>query len=756
LEVTSEGVKTSIYLASGKPVFAEEGTLGETLGRILVRQRVLTEAQYASVIERMADFAEGTTPPRFGEVAVKLGYLTTEKVEDALAAQVRYKVMRCLQLEDPEHRFDPTPTRLRGIAHYPTTIEPLVLAATRTFDRARIDAVLKVGEHTFPRLRDPATEIARRFRLKTPEARFVASIDGKADMNALLASHQPDSVDVPAILAALVMTEELLLLAEPLSSPGLFWPSAPVRPDGSRPPDSLPPVLSPKLAEAPESAPIPPRPQPSVPAPRISRPPPGKSSVRPPSPADRQRAQRALERLRVARAPAPKEARPSKRPPANAHEARLLAEQAFQRGKMYVRSNQLGRALPDLRRAAELMPGATEYLLYRAWAEFRLANDPDGLVERTEELQRLALRAVKQDPTFAFGFYVAAHVAMIKEEYAIADQFFRRALKLDPESIDAERHVRILERRAKAPAPPKIRSRASKPEVAPSPPSETAPMTAVTAPATPSSGEMPAQSAKAIATPPASAPAIPRPAAPANETMTTATPAAAASASRANDPAVADATERMPGAPARPMPPMPMPPPPTTAPAVAVDRRRGSRARLGLAVLFGALVLGAAVAGLLLATGSKKSVTTSSNAASPATGAGSFAKSSVVAASESATSTAAIVVPPPRTAAPGPQASGAATATTSATPTATTAAPTPTPTPTPTATAKPSIPESMGEITTTGAPGGHRIFVDGRVMGETPGTVRVPCGAHTVKIGSGGKAQTVDVPCGAQVQVDKR
>jgi hypothetical protein len=59
----------------------------------------------------------------------------------------------------------------------------------------------------------------------------------------------------------------------------------------------------------------------------------------------------------------------------------------------------------------------------------------------------------------------------------------------------------------------------------------------------------------------------------------------------------------------------------------------------------------------------------------------------------------------------------------------------------------------MGEISAAGSPSGHRIFVDGRVAGETPGTIRVPCGPRAVKIGSGGKVQTVDVPCGARVEL---
>jgi hypothetical protein len=55
-------------------------------------------------------------------------------------------------------------------------------------------------------------------------------------------------------------------------------------------------------------------------------------------------------------------------------------------------------------------------------------------------------------------------------------------------------------------------------------------------------------------------------------------------------------------------------------------------------------------------------------------------------------------------------------------------------------------------VTTDAAPN-HRIYVDGRVLGQTPDTVHVKCGAHVIKLGSSAREQTVDVPCGGEVSV---
>jgi hypothetical protein len=48
---------------------------------------------------------------------------------------------------------------------------------------------------------------------------------------------------------------------------------------------------------------------------------------------------------------------------------------------------------------------------------------------------------------------------------------------------------------------------------------------------------------------------------------------------------------------------------------------------------------------------------------------------------------------------------------------------------------------------------GHRIYVDGVLVGETPTPVLVSCGMHIVKVGSAGGEQLIDVPCGGVVTV---
>lgn len=117
---------------------------------------------------------------------------------------------------------------------------------------------------------------------------------------------------------------------------------------------------------------------------------------------------------------------------------------------------------------------------------------------------------------------------------------------------------------------------------------------------------------------------------------------------------------------------------------------------------------------------------------------------------------------PTEPAAPGP----APTETAAAAPAPTE---TPTPTPTPTETASPVPTDSAappkpapargvttGLVKTTGATPHRRIFVDDITVGQTPDSVTVRCGMRSIRIGSSGKPQRLEVPCGGELTLSDR
>ena len=334
LDVRADGVGTRLYFEAGKLVFAEDDTPGETFGRLLVRQGVITNEQFVRVIDAMTLAAKGDNPLRFGEVAVGQGVLTAEKVDRGLADQVRGIIGRALQRDESRWTF----------AAFPGAPKP---------------------------------------------PRFC-------------------SIDVDELISAAML----------------------------------------RLPEA--------------------------------SPVVREQAVSAVAPVLAV----------------STHEARLAAEQAFQKGMALLRATQTVSAALELRRASLLQPESLEYALCASWAEARSRSEiPSEADQRT--LLEIAQRAKKRDPMFAFGSYVLGQLAMWAGDDAAAKKWFYEALRLDPSS-EAGQQVRILARYgAGTVGPPSTAEPPHREEPPPKvPPAATEPAPATTATATATASREPARAHK--------------------------------------------------------------------------------------------------------------------------------------------------------------------------------------------------------------------------------------------------------------------
>jgi Domain of unknown function (DUF4388) len=129
LDVRADGVGTRIYFDAGKPVFAEDDAPGETFGRLLVRQGVITNDEFVRVIDAMTLAAAGDNPLRFGEVAVGQGVLTSEQVERGLADQVRGIINRAFQRDESRWAFETSSSAAQPPRSFALDIEEIVFAA---------------------------------------------------------------------------------------------------------------------------------------------------------------------------------------------------------------------------------------------------------------------------------------------------------------------------------------------------------------------------------------------------------------------------------------------------------------------------------------------------------------------------------------------------------------------------------------------------------------------------------------------------
>lgn len=423
LEVRGGGICTRILLRDGVPVFAEGGALRETLGRMLLRHGALTEAEYVQVIERMTERLIENEATRMGEVLVELGLLTPHDVVDALAIQVREKILRCFQWTQFEHHFellDGPPDA--GLVYSCPPIEALILAGLREhFDAARIEPLLSASAGLRVRLSRGAEETALRFQAKPAEQRLLRDIKGDRTVAELCNDEAVDAEHARPLLAALIVTQALHLAA-PAATPRVAKPEpARVRREAPE---------RPRAAATPTTTPLPMR-----------------------SRAASARSLSSLRRELAKSGKAPAAATPT--PPADQRSARIDAERAFRQGIQMLEQAALGGAQKAFALACERWGDEPEYRMLDAWVQVLILKDETARSAARVETTAWARKVLERDRDSVRAQTILGQLAIAAGDLAGAERHFRHALRVAPEDRDALRGARQVERRrSEQPAQP--------------------------------------------------------------------------------------------------------------------------------------------------------------------------------------------------------------------------------------------------------------------------------------------------------------
>ena len=124
----------------------------------------------------------------------------------------------------------------------------------------------------------------------------------------------------------------------------------------------------------------------------------------------------------------------------------MHAEEAFRRGEMALRRDQLETAMKEFTMAVELQPQEPEYQALFTWTKFAAATDKQAIAPKTRtELQRAAERS-EQSPTARFYL---GRVERILGREREALEHFRGVIRIKPNHQEASSEVRVLEARLK-------------------------------------------------------------------------------------------------------------------------------------------------------------------------------------------------------------------------------------------------------------------------------------------------------------------
>jgi CheY-like chemotaxis protein len=405
LEIRAEGVCTRIHLHQGNPVFAEGGSLRDTLGRLLLRRGTIDESEYVRVIERMTETLVDNEPMRMGEVLVEFGLLTPNEVYDALVQQVGEKLIACFRWPRFSHSFHPLEEVSEEILAFEVpSLESLLLAGLRThFGPGRVELLLRPHSSRYPALRMSPAETGRRFQMNSAEQKFLLELRGDRTVAQLHRDSSLDTAHAGQLLAALIVAREVVLEEAPSAAKPDRSPSAPTRPDQTR--EARAGQRHDPLRERHGSL--------------------GQLFGQ-------------LQNMPRSKTPAD---------PPDERQAKLEAESACRSGMVLLLQNMLPGAQREFTRAAELQPSEPEYRMYKAWVGYLTARGEENQTLARANAQACASRVLQDDRGSSRAHSILGQLAHAQGDLGAAERHFRMALRHDPDDRASQRGLRLLLKR---------------------------------------------------------------------------------------------------------------------------------------------------------------------------------------------------------------------------------------------------------------------------------------------------------------------
>ncbi|NUO48890.1 MAG: DUF4388 domain-containing protein [Polyangiaceae bacterium] len=172
LIVTSPNATRSVYFDHGHVVKANSDAEGERLGEVLYRYGVLSREE----VDECA--AAVTSELRFGEAAVKLGFVTREKLFSVMQRQTEEVVYAVLLVSDGMFYFLDSYDASRIAVHLNLSVGTLLMEGVRRMDETRY-----FRERVPSELHVPARVAGRPAPAEEPLVPFWEAIDGQRSVS---------------------------------------------------------------------------------------------------------------------------------------------------------------------------------------------------------------------------------------------------------------------------------------------------------------------------------------------------------------------------------------------------------------------------------------------------------------------------------------------------------------------------------------------------------------------------------------------
>ena len=135
----------------------------------------------------------------------------------------------------------------------------------------------------------------------------------------------------------------------------------------------------------------------------------------------------------------------------------INAEIQFQKGEVFLKKREYDQAIEAFEWAKKLNPKEPEYQMLLGWATYKKYSSLSDGEGKVNQAVRLIERSIEANPKLDRGLYYLGLINKLRGRDKEAEQFFRRAVDVNPKALDAVRELRLFEMR-KEKTPEKKRS----------------------------------------------------------------------------------------------------------------------------------------------------------------------------------------------------------------------------------------------------------------------------------------------------------
>ncbi len=447
--------KKAIYFKSGYPIFVRSNMVRECLGNILALKELITQQECEESLRTVRESGKMQ-----GEVLVEMGLLKQEQLPDVLRIQATEKLLEIFSWQEGTFHFTQAVNFKKSITQIDLSPANIILQGIRnSYNEAKVDQLLKPHLKSYPALSENPHFRFQDVELIQREAKILAECNGCDTCEKILDRYPLSRFENKRLLASLLLINLLegnKKQLPPEQRTSLFSSSPEEKKRGEEfiktynmmIKQNFFDLLGAKIDAKDEE---------------IRR---GYVTLAKTYHPDRlqqsefsndlkQKANALFQRISEAYETLSNTVKrhhylaeiqgKTEKDEQNKGRDILEAENAFQRGVVYLKKNDFEKAHKSLEKAVKLYKEEPEYLCYLAFARFKIAKGDGILLEQARELIQKAIRLNNNmDKAHLFHGYMLKEAGRLQE----AEKRFERAIQCNPKNTEALRELRLINMRS--------------------------------------------------------------------------------------------------------------------------------------------------------------------------------------------------------------------------------------------------------------------------------------------------------------------